>query len=234
MRTVFEKLAFSSLRDHVSEQIRDAILSGTLSEGERITERKLADQFATSLTIIREALIELEGDGYVVRKSNRTTHVIAFSADAVEDIFVFRRIVETAAVEEACRSASAEQMRLLETACAQLLDAAQSDDQHFYHQKDLTLHEVIWKISNNECLAIALNRVIRPFFAFTAIRTGFRVLFDVDHDAHGHIEFANAILSRDPLQARSSYLRALDEWHGQARDQLLMRKPAELNVASKG
>lgn len=230
MRTVFEKLAFSSLRDHVSEQIRDAILTGALREGERITERKLADQFATSLTIIREALIALEGEGYVLRKSNRTTHVVAFSAEAVEDIFAFRKIVETAAVEEACRRASTEQLRLLETASAQLLDAARRADQHLYHQRDLALHEVVWKISNNECLAIALNRVIRPFFAFTAIRTGFREVFDVEHDAQSHSEFVNCILNRDSLRARWVYLKALDEWHCQAREQVLMRKPADLHI----
>src|SRR3954453_14788129 len=100
MRAVFGTLAYSSIKDRVAEEIREAIVSGTLSRGERIVERKLAEQFSTSLTAIREALIELEAEGYVTKRPNRATYVIEFSANAVDEIFAFRRIVETAAVEE--------------------------------------------------------------------------------------------------------------------------------------
>ncbi len=75
MQTVFEKLTTATLRERIAEKMREAILTGTLREGERLVERKLASQFATSLTAVREALIELEAEGFVTKKPNAATHV---------------------------------------------------------------------------------------------------------------------------------------------------------------
>lgn len=57
---VFERLVSSTLRGRVTEKIGEAILGGILKQGERIVERQLASEFATSLTVVREALIQLE------------------------------------------------------------------------------------------------------------------------------------------------------------------------------
>ena len=73
-------------------------------------ERQLAAQFVTSLTAVREALIELEATGFVIKKPNSTTHVTKLSKDAAEKIFVFRRIMEGFAVEEAARQATSERL----------------------------------------------------------------------------------------------------------------------------
>src|SRR6516225_9958389 len=81
MKTVFQKLAKEklTLRGRIAEQIRDAILNGTLDEGERIVERKLAAQFGASLTVIREAIVQLEGEGFITKRPNSSTHVTTLS-----------------------------------------------------------------------------------------------------------------------------------------------------------
>src|SRR5947209_20437125 len=55
------------LRDRVSELIKDAILSGKLDAGDRIVEMKLAADLGLGTTAIREALFELEAQGFVTR-----------------------------------------------------------------------------------------------------------------------------------------------------------------------
>jgi DNA-binding GntR family transcriptional regulator len=69
------------LRDRIAEVLRKAILDGSLAEGSRIVERKLAAQFDTSLTAVREALIELEVEGFVVKKPNSATFVTQLSLE---------------------------------------------------------------------------------------------------------------------------------------------------------
>ncbi len=41
-----------------------------------LAERKLASQLATNLTSVREAWIQLESEGFVVKKPNSTTRLI--------------------------------------------------------------------------------------------------------------------------------------------------------------
>src|SRR5206468_4208492 len=123
MEAVFEKIPSHTLRSQIAERIRGAILSGSLKEGQRLVERQLAAQFATSLTAVREALIELEATGFVIKKPNATTHVTKLSKGAAEKIFVFRRIMEGFAVEEAARQATSKHLEALEAIYFRLLDA---------------------------------------------------------------------------------------------------------------
>ncbi|MCI0621888.1 MAG: GntR family transcriptional regulator [Acidobacteria bacterium] len=217
MRAVFGKLTYTSLRGRIADEIQDAILNGTLREGERIVERKLADQFSASLTAVREALIELAAKGFVTKRPNCATHVIKFSHADVDKIFAFRRIVEAHTVEEACRAASQEGLERLTHSYKELLEAAHSKNAQLYLQRDLALHEVVWQISKNEYFEIALRRVVRPFFAFTFIRYGRGDSFDLVQDAYNHLAFVNPIRSRDAEAARQAYLSALDEWYAQTR-----------------
>lgn len=58
-------------RDRAAQELRHRILLGDLSAGDRIDLDKLAAQFGTSRTPIREALLELADDG-LVRMAPRT------------------------------------------------------------------------------------------------------------------------------------------------------------------
>ncbi len=94
----FEEVAAQSLRTRIAGRIRLAILEGSLHEGERIVERKLAGQFNASLTAVREALIELETEGYVTKKPNSSTHVKRLTAEDIEQVLDVRRMLEAGAV----------------------------------------------------------------------------------------------------------------------------------------
>ena len=111
MQKVFERLSSSTLRERIVEKLKTAILTGTLREGDRLVERQLAAQFQTSLTAVREALIQLETEGFVSKKPNAATHVTKLSMEAAEKISAVRRILEVFAVEEAARCGRQHHMR---------------------------------------------------------------------------------------------------------------------------
>ena len=82
---VFEKLESNTLRLRIADKFREAILNGSLTEGERIVERKLATLFGSSLTAVREALIQLESEGLVTKKPNAATFVIKLTPELCTD-----------------------------------------------------------------------------------------------------------------------------------------------------
>ena len=78
-------------------------MDGTLKTGERIVERKLAAQFGASLAVVREAIIQLEAEGFITKWPNTSTHVTRLSLAETEKIFAVRKVLEGFAVEEAAR-----------------------------------------------------------------------------------------------------------------------------------
>ncbi len=220
MENVFEKLSSSTLRSRIAEKIQEAILTGRLHEGERLVERKLAEQFDTSLTAVREALIQLETAGFVIKKPNSATYVTKLSLEAAEKIFTVRKVLEAFAVEEAARVASPRQVEQLEAAYGELLDTARSQSAQAFILKDLALHEMIWQLTANEYLEIALRRIVQPVFAFTAIRVLSCGPFDLLQDAQSHGPIIQAIKRNHPTQAKDAFLAAVEEWLNKTRDYL--------------
>jgi DNA-binding GntR family transcriptional regulator len=209
---VFERLANSTLREQISAKIKHAILAGRLHEGERLVERTLAAQFETSLTAVREALVQLEIEGFVSKKANSATHVSKFSLEAAEKISKVRRVLETFAVEEAARLATPEQIRELEESYLELLDTARAQNVQEYQFKDLALHEKIWELASNEYLQIALRRIVHPIFAIAAIRLVSVRPFDLIQDTYSHLPIIEAIKRKNPDSARQAFLEALSHW----------------------
>ena len=217
MRAVFQKLTTSTLRERIVVEIREAILTGALFEGERLVERKLAAQFATSLTTVREALVQLETEGFVIKKPNAATYVMKLTLEAAEKIFAARRVVETFAVEEAARLATPEQIQELESIYHEMVDAARSLRAQDFIIQDLNMHEKIWEIAGNEYLELALRRINLPLFAYTAIRTLTHDTFDLLQDAESHLQILEGIKAHDPAMAKVAWLAALNGWLAKSR-----------------
>ena len=149
---VFTKLAATSLRSRIAAQIREAILTGALHEGDRLVERTLAAELGASVTSVREAMIELEAEGFLTKKPNSATHVTRLTSNDVEKIFEVRRVLEAYAVEEACRKATPKQARRLELVYAEMVKCAQANDAKGLVNQDVEFHKLIWEFTGNEFL----------------------------------------------------------------------------------
>jgi len=215
MEAIFEKLTNSTLRSRIAEQLRDAIMDGTLKEGERIVERKLAAQFGASLAVVREAIIQLESEGFITKRPNTSTYVTQFSAADTEKIFAVRKVLESFAVEEAARQASPQDIESLQELFMNIVDAARSQDSRRFIRTDLSFHEKIWQIANNEYLRGALRRLVVPLFTFSSIRVASHRSFDLLQDANTHLPLFNAIKAKDPKAAKEALLNALAQWRAQ-------------------
>ena len=71
--------SYNPLRELVCENIRQAIIDGTFSPGERLMEIQLADEMGVSRTPVREAIRKLELEGFVVMIPRRGTYVADIS-----------------------------------------------------------------------------------------------------------------------------------------------------------
>ena len=84
----------------IAERVVEAILAQTLAPGERLGEQALAENFAVSRTMVREALMQLQARGFVEVQSRRGWYVVEPSAEEARDAFSARRIVEAGILAE--------------------------------------------------------------------------------------------------------------------------------------
>lgn len=103
MSTRLGSLAHRSLAQQVQEELRLAIVSGSLAPGSAIVLREVARQLGVSIIPVREALLRLHQEGLVLYEPQRGFKVPPLSLDEVEDLYSVRIVLEGLAIEKACR-----------------------------------------------------------------------------------------------------------------------------------
>ena len=82
----------------IAESLRQAIIEGQLGPGESLRQENLAQHFAVSRIPVREALRQLESEGWIVLERNRGARVSALSAAEVREIYEIRASLEATAL----------------------------------------------------------------------------------------------------------------------------------------
>lgn len=164
---IFREVRKESTRDKVYSSIREAILSGRLKSGERISEIPLSKEFGVSRAVIRESLLRLAHDGLVEQNSYKGTRVILLTPEQVDEILRARELIETEVAKEANRRLTPAEKKEL-VARARELNGLKADPAAFA-AKDLELHRFIWELSGNRTLAGVLRQITAPLFAMGTI-----------------------------------------------------------------
>ena len=83
-----------SLREHVHERLRRAIVAGQFRNGERLNERHLAEMLGVSTTPVKDAIRRLESEG-LVRTQARRGVFVEFSARQALEMALGRAALES-------------------------------------------------------------------------------------------------------------------------------------------
>ena len=78
------------LSERLAERILEDVMSGQLRPGEKLKEELLAQTHAVSRATVREALIALARQGYVVRTPRFGARIAELSREDLEDLFARR------------------------------------------------------------------------------------------------------------------------------------------------
>ncbi len=89
------------------------ILNMEIGPGERLTERWAEAQLGASRTPVRAALLRLEADGLICREG-RGWMVTPLDIQEIEQLFVYREVLEVAAIQLAAKNANIEALDALE------------------------------------------------------------------------------------------------------------------------
>src|ERR1700761_1086311 len=101
----------------IAEALRAAIVDGTLAPGAPLRQDALARHFSVSAIPVREALRQLESEGWARAEMNKGAPVAPLSADEAREIYEIRAALESLAIGLAIPAHTPGSLRRTEALC---------------------------------------------------------------------------------------------------------------------
>lgn len=161
MKKLIEK--HLTLREIILENIRDAIVSGGLKAGSRVSEPELAERYGISRTPIREAFRQLESEGYLTVIPRRGAVVSELSPKDVEEFYAIKSIMEGYAARRACENLSSKNLDRLQSINDKLAELALNGDIKHFFKIHNDFHELFIKAADNEKLHELIAGLVTRF-----------------------------------------------------------------------
>ena len=140
---VFAQVKARTVQGTVVDLVRDAIISGVIAPGDKLTESTIARQMAVSRAPLREALRELEQEGLILRIPNRGCVVVSLNEVDIVEIFSLRCELECMAIRLAIPNLTADDFEALQTIIEASRQAIQVLDLDQLTRLDMQFHEYI-------------------------------------------------------------------------------------------
>lgn len=175
--------------------IREGIIHGTHRPGSRLRERELSDELRMSRIPVREALRQLELEGFVVASPNRGAVVGQLTLKDVAELFDVRLSLEVLAARQAAQAvADGRADDALRRVVAEAYRATLAEDVDAIRQANTQFHAQTIAMTGNALLIATMAPLlgrIRWLFALTADR-------DPRVEYAEHVALCDAIYRANP------------------------------------
>ncbi|WP_346233623.1 GntR family transcriptional regulator [Parafrigoribacterium mesophilum] len=135
----------------VVEELRDAIVSGSIQPGQRIREVEIAARLGVSRTPVREAFLVLAVEGLITLQPGKGARVRVYSAEDIHLVHEVRSLVEGRVARFATDRVSNRQLSLLEQSCDRL-EALPVGAVDQCNAENVYFHNLIFSIVDNSQL----------------------------------------------------------------------------------
>ncbi|MCR4265025.1 GntR family transcriptional regulator [Nitratireductor sp. ZSWI3] len=148
------KLSFvaAPVRQQVVDALRQAISSGQFAPGQRLVERDLCEMFGVSRPPIREALRQLDAEGFVTTVPNRGPVVTKLDRSMIRSLYEVRAALEATAAFAFAQNATDEQIGLLSKKLDRIRDTYSRGDLAARMQAKNDFYDLLMTGSNNDVL----------------------------------------------------------------------------------
>jgi DNA-binding GntR family transcriptional regulator len=154
---------YQSKQQLVYDIIRNKILDGTYKPQQRLTMAKLTKETGISTIPIREALKQLEAEGFVKFYQNRGAQVVLYSPEEFEHLNMMRAVLEGLAGRLGTENITAADISRMEKLLAQMKQMDLVSEQSDWQEKVQTssqlnheFHQVLYQAANCEQLLKAI------------------------------------------------------------------------------
>ena len=133
-----------TIREQVTNQIRDEVVSGSFPPGQPLREAELAERFGVSRGPIRDAFLQLSQEGMLAYQANRGVTVRQAPKPENRDFIIsMRQQIECFALRRGLAQVQKTGMEAVDAALAELKLACDANDGAAVARCDMAFHEAI-------------------------------------------------------------------------------------------
>ena len=146
--TGFKPIVMPSAKQKVAAELRKAILSRKMKEGEVLSLESIAKQLNVSITPVREAFQILNRDGLIKLRQNKGAIVLGVTDKYIRDHYQLRAILESSCARLACENeADLADLRAIQEDAQRIIEGK---TYYQYADNNRAFHSEIWHMSGNE------------------------------------------------------------------------------------
>lgn len=188
--------ATASSSDIIFSSLREAIVEGTLKDGDLLRQDQIATMFNVSRIPVREALARLEEQGLITNQRYKGAVVTSLSLDEISEMFEFRALLEGEIIRQAVDVISDETLAEAKDYAHQFASVTDSNlwgslNRQFHY----TLYKDCKKPYHLQIISNALDNVSRYLRAQLVLTSG------IDRARREHAAILDAAINRDSVAA---------------------------------
>lgn len=200
----------STYKQKAYQLIKDAILYRRLKVGNVYSQDGLCAELKISRTPVREALLELQKEGYIKILRGRGIEVVPISPKEAKDIIEMRLIIELAGSELAARRAAQHDIDRMREKLDEMSLSLDTEDNTLLYRQDRQFHILIFEASGNQRMLETVESLRDLFLRLETLQAF--------HDSQGreqilmeHEKIYEAIRTHDPESAKKAMQEHLDQ-----------------------
>lgn len=183
----------------IAESITQAIVERRLMPGTKLAEQQLADIYACSRTLVRQALNQLSRDRLVTLEPARGAFVAQPSVEEARQVFEVRKMLESAMLGELALRITPAQIRQLRSHLKQEREAIKRTDVPGRTRLLADFHVLLAKQLGNEVLAQLLGDLLSRS---SLIALMYQSSHSATESQSEHEAIVDALEAGDPLAAQ--------------------------------
>ncbi len=205
----FSPIECDTMQESAYQQLRDALMSGRLQPGQRISIRSLAAAMDTSPMPVREALRRLEAQNALVMCPGRSLGVPEMTGAELLELRDIRVTLEGLAAEKAAERVTSEEMEKISWICAEIDEATRENDCPRFLETNRAFHFSIYRSAQLDLLMSIIETLwlrIGPFLNLFV-----KDQRHLENSMIHHWRAEQALRARDGAAARAAIVADISE-----------------------
>jgi DNA-binding GntR family transcriptional regulator len=154
---------FKTKQQYAAEWLRMQIVSGVALPGERIKPQKIARELGMSVTPVREAIVQLQNEGYLDLEHHVGSSVARLSLDGISEQYFLRSFLEGHLASRAAARSNADLIVKLDALSRDYARAALERDVHNRRAANHAFHRAIWEAAGQPVTVEMVTRLWTRF-----------------------------------------------------------------------
>jgi len=219
-------LTIKSLKEQVYEHLGEQMRTGVLRPGAAIDMEKTSRRLGVSRTPLREALLQLEMEGFVSILPRRRIVVNGLTLRDIRDCYEIIGALESAALRDAFPRLTAAEVDRMDRLNAEMKAAIGRNGFDLYYEKNLAFHDVFLDLAGNELLKRTVRVLKRRLYDFPRLQGFVKAWEQASIGEHAAL---TALIRKGRREAAAAHIRDV-HWSFEVQEKYINRYYAKASA----